>query len=284
MLEGRSDPPRQQPVAALDLLALDAVQRDGGALAGARLLDGLPVHLHAPHAHGQVLRLQLERVAGADAAAPQRAGHHGAEALDGEDAIHGQARGLVGGAQGQARELRVHRREQLGGAGAGHGRELDHGRGGEGRAGEQRGDVAPDLLDPGGLDQIALGEHDDTARHAEQPHDGEVLAGLGHHALVGGDDEQHQVHAAHAGEHVLDEALVPGHVHDAEVHAAGRDERREAEVDGDAALLLFGQPVGVHAGQAAHERGLAVVDVAGGADDGRAGAGGLRGHVPQCIR
>ena len=41
----------------------------------------------------------------------------------------------------------------------------------------------------------------------------------------------------------------------------------EAEVDGDAAALLFFQAVGVDAGQRFDQRGLAVVDVAGGADD-----------------
>ena len=41
----------------------------------------------------------------------------------------------------------------------------------------------------------------------------------------------------------------------------------EAEIDGDAARFLLLQPVGVDAGQRPHQRGLAVVDMAGGADD-----------------
>ena len=41
----------------------------------------------------------------------------------------------------------------------------------------------------------------------------------------------------------------------------GEVERREAELDRDAARLLLRQPVGVDAGQRADERGLAVVDV-----------------------
>ena len=47
----------------------------------------------------------------------------------------------------------------------------------------------------------------------------------------------------------------------------------EAEVDGDAAGLLLLQPVGVDAGQRPDQRGLAVVDVAGGADDHGPGSG-----------
>ena len=44
-------------------------------------------------------------------------------------------------------------------------------------------------------------------------------------------------------------------------------ERREAEIDRDAPSLLLGQPVGIDAGERAHERGLAVIDVARGAED-----------------
>ena len=42
---------------------------------------------------------------------------------------------------------------------------------------------------------------------------------------------------------------------------------REAELDGDAAFLLFLQAIGIDAGERVHERALAVIDVAGGADD-----------------
>ena len=43
-----------------------------------------------------------------------------------------------------------------------------------------------------------------------------MLGGLWHRALVGGDDQQGGVDAAHAGQHVLDEALVARHVDDAD--------------------------------------------------------------------
>ena len=94
-----------------------------------------------------------------------------------------------------------------------------------------------------------------------------MLPRLRHHALVGRDDEQHQVDAADARQHVLDEALVAGHVDDPDGQAAGLLEEREAQVDGDAARLLLRQPVGVDAGQRLDERGLAVIDVPRGADD-----------------
>ena len=101
----------------------------------------------------------------------------------------------------------------------------------------------------------------------QQRADGEVLARLRHHALVGGDHQQGEVDAADARQHVLDEALVAGHVHDLDREPVGLLQEGEAEVDRDAARLLLGQPVGVGAGERLDERRLAVVDVAGGADD-----------------
>ncbi len=107
---------------------------------------------------------------------------------------------------------------------------------------------------------------------AEQVDDRQMLARLRHHAVVGGDDQQHEVDAGRAGQHVVDEALVARHVDEAEHAAVRRRQIGEAEIDGDAARLLLLQAVGVDAGQRAHQRGLAVVDVAGGADDHGAGA------------
>ena len=94
-----------------------------------------------------------------------------------------------------------------------------------------------------------------------------MLARLRHHALIGGDHEQHQVDSAHPAQHVLDESLVAGHVDDPHRDARGRHERSEPEIDRDAALLLLGQSIGVDARQAAHHRRLAVVDVPRGAHD-----------------
>ena len=49
-----------------------------------------------------------------------------------------------------------------------------------------------------------------------------MLARLGHDALVGGDDEEGQVDAADAGQHVLDEVAVAGHIDDADFLAVQR--------------------------------------------------------------
>jgi hypothetical protein len=61
--------------------------------------------------------------------------------------------------------------------------------------------------------------------------------------------------------------LVAGDVDDAGVQTTAELPSGEAELDGDAAAFLFGEAVGVDAGEGADEGGLAVVDVTGGADD-----------------
>jgi hypothetical protein len=106
---------------------------------------------------------------------------------------------------------------------------------------------------------------------AEHIDDGEVLLGLRLPSLVGRHHEQDQPHGADAGEHVADEPLVAGDVDEADLAAGGEHAPREAQVDGEPAALLLVPPVGVHAGESQDQRGLAVVDVAGGGHD-------LRGH------
>ncbi len=121
--------------------------------------------------------------------------------------------------------------------------------------------------------EIDLGERDDAAGDAEQVDDGEMLAGLRHDAVVGGDHQQHEIDAGGAGQHVVDEFLVPRHVDEAEHGAVRRRQIGKAEIDGNAARFFFLEPVGIDAGQRAHQRGLAVVDMAGGSDDHGAGSG-----------
>ena len=123
------------------------------------------------------------------------------------------------------------------------------------------------------VDQVRLGQRDDAPAHAEQLDDRQVLDGLRHDAVVGGDDEEEQVDAGRAGDHGAHEALVTGDVDDAEPRARRQLELRVPELDGDAALALLAEPVGVLAGEPGDERRLAVVDVAGGAESQR-----RRGH------
>lgn len=95
----------------------------------------------------------------------------------------------------------------------------------------------------------------------------DVLARLRHDAVVGSDDQQREVDAAGAGDHGVHQALVAGYVDEADAPAARRIKERIAQLDADAALFFLRQAIGIDAGEHAHQRGLAVVDVACGADD-----------------
>jgi hypothetical protein len=102
-------------------------------------------------------------------------------------------------------------------------------------------------------DHVDLGQRHGAAADAEQFDDFQVLAGLRHRPVVGGDDEQREVDAGGAGQHVVHQLLVPRHVDETERRRVG-----VAEIDGDAARLLFLQAVAVDAGQRLDQR--AVVD------------------------
>ena len=168
-----------------------------------------------------------------------------------------------GTACGDARQLFA----QLVEARAGGGADGDDGRAFQERAGHELLHFEAHQSEHVGVHQVRLGQRDDAARDPQQAADVEVLAGLRLDGFVGRDHEQHQVDAAHPGQHVLDEALVAGDVHEAQAQRGRQLEVREAEVDGDAAPLLFFQAVGIDPGQRFDERGLAVIDVARGSDD-----------------
>ena len=128
-------------------------------------------------------------------------------------------------------------------------------------------DILLNGLHPLGVGQVALGQHDDAVFHVQQGENVQVLPGLGHKALIRGDDQQHHVDAGGAHEHVVDQPLVSGHVHNAGPLAVGQRQLGKADLNRDAALLLFLQPVRVHAGQGLGQAGLAVIHMAGGSDD-----------------
>ena len=212
-------------------------------------------------------RRQLEAIPGGNRPSDQgsgddhaRAGHHEA-AVDPEHRaphVRRRARRLQCSSQG---------RLQLRQAGAGDRRHLDDRPILGDRAVDVRLDIGASELDQIRLGKINPGQGDRTVLDVEQIEDGEMLFGLGHPSFVRGDGEQGDVDATDAGEHVLDEALVAGHV-DETNHVPGADVGPgEPEIDGQAPLLLHGPTVRVSPGQGFDEGRLAVVDVTGRADD-----------------
>src|ERR1051325_1495434 len=151
----------------------------------------------------------------------------------------------------------------------GHGGERDHRRILERRAESEDPDLFFDVANARGRHEIGFRHDEDRLFNAEEVHDVEMLLGLRHDAVVRGDGEEYEVDAVRPGEHVADETLVSGDVDDSRLRAVGEVEMGEAQIDRYAALFFFLQPVGVLARQRLDQARLAVVDMAGGADDVR---------------
>ena len=88
-----------------------------------------------------------------------------------------------------------------------------------------------------------------------------------HDAFISRDHQHHGVEPVRPGQHVADEPRMAGDIDDADVKSARELQVREAEVDGHAAPLFFGETVGVDAGQRGDQGRLAVVYVPGRPDD-----------------
>jgi len=90
---------------------------------------------------------------------------------------------------------------------------------------------------------------------------------LRHRAVVGCDHQQHMIDASRAGQHVVNEFFVTRHVDETQHLTARQGLIRVAEIDRDAARLLFLEAIGIDAGQCLDQRGLAMVDVTSGTDN-----------------
>ena len=119
-----------------------------------------------------------------------------------------------------------------------------------------------------------LVHEDDEGRDVDLAGEKDVLAGLGHRAVGGGDNKNSSVHLGGAGDHVLDVVGVAGAV-DVSIVAGGRLVLDVGDVDGDAALSLFRRLVdhierrevglavtGERLRDGGRQRRLAMVDVA----------------------
>ncbi len=267
------------PVTAADVITGDGRQVQRAALPGHRVVTGLVLRVDAAYAHFSGGRHQLQMLTHRGDAAVHCAGHQRAVAGQREHAVHRHAEQLA--AQfGLARAGVVRRPSvQLGtqrvdasivgcGAVAGEHRGIL-----QRRAGQQGSDLD---LDPGQarrIHTVDLGERHRTAVHAQQLQDGQMLAGLWHHAVVGSDDQQGDVDTRGAGHHRMHEAFMARHIDEAQrrgrsfdVPAFHRD-IGVAQFDRYAARTLFPQAIGFDAGQCAYQACFAMVDMPGGADD-----------------
>ena len=123
-------------------------------------------------------------------------------------------------------------------------------------------------MEPGG-GEIGLGDQEDRQLHSQQMDNIQVLFRLGHDAVVRGYGEENEIDAMRAGEHVADKSFVSGNINDPGLCPARKVEISEAQIDGDPALFLLFEPVGILTGKGFDEACLAVVDVSGSTDDVR---------------
>ncbi len=94
-----------------------------------------------------------------------------------------------------------------------------------------------------------------------------MLHRLGHDALVRRHDQQGQINAAGASQHIADEFFVARHVDDARPAAVRQIQVGEAQLNGDPPLFFLPQPVCLNAGQRPNQAGFAVIHMTGCADD-----------------
>ncbi len=196
-------------------------------------------------------------------------GDDGAVALEGENAVNGQTRVAHGAAGWNLGGHVFHGGAQLIEALAAAGANGHDGRVFEKTTPHEVGDFQFDQREKVGVDEVGFRQHDHATRDPEQAADLKVFDGLRLHAFVGGDNQEDDIDARDAGEHVFDEAFVAGDVDEGGVASGWEREVCEAEFDGDAAAFLLGEAVRVDAGEGGDEGRFAVIDVAGGAEDQR---------------
>ena len=258
---------RRQDPAAGELRQLRTREVRAHPLPGAGFRGLAAVHLDAAHADAPALRQELQLLILRDRAGNEAPGDDRAESRDRERAIDRKTNPArrpigIGPASRQAEDRALQVLDPRPGPGR-HRHDLRVFQRGTPR---HLPDVRSRDVDELRSDAVRLGHRDDAPTDAEHPHDLEVLAGLGHDRLVGRHDEENRVDAARAREHVADEALVARNVDEGHAHSIPL-RVREAQVDRDAPPLLLGKAIGVDPRESLHERGLAVIDVPGGADE-----------------
>ena len=237
------------------------------------------MHLHAPHPASPARRPDLHRVAGGNASGGAHPGGDGARSVESERALHGQPEreARVRIAPRRERQL-AERHAQLPDPlpAVCAGRQDGHLR--PGGPCQERAHVVGDQLPHLGVGQVGLGQHHQTMPDAQEPEHLEVLPGLGHDPVVTGHHQHRGAHAGRAGHHLPHQLLVAGHVHEADLQSVLEHHFRIAQVQCDAAPLLFFPAIRVLARERLDQGALAVVDVTGRSD--HHGDGGASFHLP----
>ncbi len=286
--------------AALDVLLLDAAEQQADVVTSHALIEQLAEHFHTGDGGfaGVLDADDLDFFANFDDSALDAASGHGAATGDGEDVLNGHQEGLIHLALGLGDGFIncVHEIEDLVdpliSATLGLVAALDVFESLERRTGHH-GDVITgevvvreqlthlqfdELQELLVIHHVLLVEEDHQSGHAHLLGQQDVLAGLGHGAVSGGDHEDGAVHLGGTSDHVLHVVRVTGAIHVGVVAALGFV-LNVGGVDGDAPFLLFRCAVdfvvglglglthgGEHVGDRSGQGRLAVVNVADCAD------------------
>ena len=202
-------------LAARQIGDFHTLQVDRAARAGCDLIGELAVALQSADASRQAARMDFDRLADLERAAHERPRHHTAESPHGEYPVDRKAwragARRAGAALGQGFAQGVSQRVDPLTADRGHGDHLDVRE--RGRA-EQVADLLGRQLADVVIRDVDLRQRHDAAVDPQQITDGDVLARLRHHALVGGDHQENQVDARGARDHGANQPLVARYIDD----------------------------------------------------------------------
>lgn len=107
--------------------------------------------------------------------------------------------------------------------------------------------------------------------YAKKGQDVEMFFRLRHDPFVGIDDEQDQIEARQAGDHILDELFMTGYIDDTGPRTIWQVEPGKAQVDRQSPFLFFGCRIRLDSGQGTDQRRLAMIDMTGCADNDMSG-------------
>jgi hypothetical protein len=98
--------------------------------------------------------------------------------------------------------------------------------------------------------EIRFSQYGNATTDSEQPADIEVLSSLWFDRFIRGDHQQNQIDPPYASQHVANETLVPGNVHETKTQMLSprqiNVQVREPNINGDTAALLFLKAVRVN--------------------------------------
>ena len=141
-------------------------------------------------------------------AGEHRAGDHQSRALEMKAAVDGKTKSALDRSHRILLRRTLKKHPEFRNTGVGQRGDRKHVGIRECGGGRERLDRIDDFGDSLFVDPVNLGDRDDATPDVEKVEDRQMLLGLGHRAVVGRHDQQREIDAGDARQHVADEALV----------------------------------------------------------------------------